>query len=122
MRYVPSPREGQSDEAAQPGVLELFVEAGDRAVLDYVDNIAIAPNGHVIGCEDKQVGTQHVKGVTPDGRVYAIARNAMRHDADESNTEFAGVCWAPNGRTMFVNLYSPGMTLAVTGPWERFRV
>ncbi|MFS0709108.1 alkaline phosphatase PhoX [Brevundimonas sp. 2P06AA] len=39
-----------------------------------------------------------------------------------SNTEFAGVCWAPNGQTMFVNLYSPGMTLAVTGPWERFRV
>lgn len=122
MRYVPSPREGQSDEASQAATLELFVESGDRAVLDYVDNIAIAPNGHVIGCEDKKVGTQHVKGVTPDGRVYAIARNAIRHDADDSNTEFAGVCFSPDGRTMFVNLYSPGVTLAITGPWERFRI
>lgn len=122
MRYVPSPREGQSDEGDQPGVLELFVEAGDRAVLNYVDNIAIAPNGHVIGCEDKEVGVQHVKGVTSDGRVYAIARNAQAHAADQSNTEFAGVCFAPDGRTMFVNLYAPGVTLAITGPWASFRI
>lgn len=121
VRYTPSAREGQSDEASDPGVVELFVESGDRAVLDYVDNIVVAPNGHVIGCEDKQVGTQHVKGVTPDGRVYAIARNAMRHDADDSNTEFAGACFSPDGLTMFVNLYSPGVTLAITGPWESFR-
>lgn len=122
MRYVPSPREGQSDEADHPGVLELFVESRDRAVLDYVDNITVSPGGHVIACEDKEVGTQHVKGVTSDGRAYAIARNAIRHDPDESNTEFAGVCFSPDGRTMFVNQYAPGVTFAITGPWERFRL
>lgn len=121
IRYIPSPREGQADEASEPGVLELFVESGDRAVLDYVDNITIAPSGHIIGCEDKQVGTQHVKGVTPDGRIYAIARNAQRHGADTSNTEFAGVCFSPDGRTLFVNQYSPGVTFAITGPWDTFR-
>lgn len=120
MRYVPGAREGQSDEAG--GVLELFVESGDRAVLDYVDNIAIAPNGHVIGCEDKQVGVQHVKGVTPDGRVYAIARNAIEPDEGESNTEFAGACFSPDGSTMFVNAYSPGITFAITGPWDSLRI
>ena len=122
LRYDPSPREGQSDEASQPGRLSLFVEASDRAVLDYVDNIVVAPNGHVIGCEDKQAGTQHVKGVTPDGRVYAIARNADRPDEGDSNTEFAGACFSPDGRTMFVNQYSPGLTLAISGPWETFRL
>lgn len=122
MRYDPSPFEGQAGEADEPGQLTLFVESGDRAVLDYVDNITVAPNGHVIGCEDKQVGVQHVKGMTPDGRVYAIARNALDLDEpDGSNTEFAGACWSPEGRVLFVNLYSPGATLAITGPWEAFK-
>ena len=123
MRYDPSRFEGQSGEADEPGHLTLFVESGDRAVLDYVDNITVAPNGHVIGCEDKQRGVQHVKGVTPDGRVYAIARNAL--DIEEpggSNTEFAGACWSPDGRVLFVNQYSPGRTLAITGPWDAFRI
>ncbi|MEG2313765.1 alkaline phosphatase PhoX, partial [Brevundimonas sp.] len=122
MRYVPSPREGAHDEALQPGQLELFVEATDRAVLDYVDNITIAPNGHVIGCEDRKIGTNHIKGVMPDGRIYTIARNAEPHDSDDTNSELAGVCFSPEGKTMFVNIYSPGVTLAITGPWETFRV
>lgn len=121
MRYDPSPFEGRSDEAGAPGRLSLFVETTDRAVLDYVDNIVVAPNGHLIGCEDKPVGAQYVKGITPDGRVYSVARNAQRHDADESNTEFAGACFSPDGRVMFVNQYSPGLTLAITGPWETVR-
>lgn len=123
MRYDPSRFEGQAGEADEPGHLTLFVESGDRAVLDYVDNITVAPNGHVIGCEDKQRGVQHVKGVTPDGRIYAIARNALDLEApDGSNTEFAGACWSPDGRILFVNLYSPGATLAISGPWGVFRI
>ncbi|WP_409018580.1 alkaline phosphatase PhoX [Brevundimonas vesicularis] len=122
IRYVPSAREGQADETRRPAMIDLFVEATDRAVLDYIDNITIAPNGHVIGCEDRQVGTNHIKGVTPDGRIYTLARNPQRHDADETNNEFAGVCFSPDGQTLFLNLYSPGATLAVTGPWDRFRV
>ena len=122
MRYTPSPREGAHDEALQPGQLELFIESTDRAVLDYVDNITIAPNGHVIGCEDRKVGTNHIKGVMPDGRIYTIARNPEPHDEDETNNELAGVCFSPDGQTMFVNLYAPGTTVAITGPWEAFRV
>ncbi len=122
IRYVPSAREGQADETRRPAMIDLFVEATDRAVLDYIDNITIAPNGHVIGCEDRQVGTNHIKGVTPDGRIYTLARNPQRHDADETNNEFAGVCFSPDGQTLFLNLYSPGATLAVTGPWDHFRV
>lgn len=122
IRYVPSPREGAHDESLQPSQIELFVEATDRAVLDYIDNITIAPNGHVIGCEDRKIGTNHIKGVMPDGRIYTIARNAEPHDSDDTNSELAGVCFSPEGKTMFVNIYSPGVTLAITGPWENFRV
>ena len=35
-----------------------------------------------------------------------------------NNAEFAGVNFAPDGKTLFVNIYSPTMTIAITGPWE----
>ena len=50
-------------------------------------------------------------GIGPDGVQYAIADNAY------SNSELAGVCFSPDGRTLFVNIQYPGMTLAITGPW-----
>lgn len=118
LRYVPSPREGQAGEADQPGRLHLFVEPADERVLDYADNIAIAPWGHLFACEDRYSDTErnHVKGVTPDGKVYTVARNVFT-----GNAEVAGVCFSPDGSTMFVNIYMPGITLAVTGPWGSFR-
>jgi uncharacterized protein len=35
---------------------------------------------------------------------------------NESN--FAGPCFAPDGRTFFMNFYSPGKTLAIWGPFR----
>jgi secreted PhoX family phosphatase len=118
LRYVPSEHEGQAGEADAPGRLQLFLEPADERVLDYADNITVAPWGHVIACEDRYSDTKrnHLKGVTPDGRVYTIGRNVFT-----GNAELAGVCFAPDGKTMFVNIYWPGVTLAITGPWERFR-
>lgn len=114
LRYRPSPREGHPDEDGQPGVVELFLESADDRVLDFPDNITIAPNGHLLACEDRYSDTlrNHLKGVTPEGKVYALARNVYR-----DNAELAGVCFSPDGSTMFVNIYWPGITLAVTGPW-----
>ena len=51
-----------------------------------------------------------LRGVTPDGRVYPFARVAAQ-------TKCAGVCFAPVGQTMFLNLYSPARTIAVRGPF-----
>ncbi len=34
-----------------------------------------------------------------------------------TQTELARVCFSPDGRTMYVNAYSPGRTLAIRGPW-----
>ncbi|MES2035611.1 MAG: alkaline phosphatase PhoX [Pseudomonadota bacterium] len=118
MRYVPSPREGQADEKDAPGRTQLFVESVDPGVLDYADNIAVAPWGHIIACEDRysDVERNHLKGVTPQGKVYTIGRNTFR-----GNAELAGVCFSPDGSTLFVNIYQPGVTLAVTGPWASFK-
>lgn len=94
--------------------LELFVESSDPRVLDYADNVTVAPNGHLIVCEDRaDGGPNHLRGVTPEGRVYALARL-------NADTELAGASFSPDGRTLFVNAYAPGQTLAITGPWDRF--
>ncbi|MEU9179038.1 alkaline phosphatase PhoX [Streptomyces sp. NPDC048550] len=86
---------------------------------DSPDNICLAPDGGLMVCEDGG-GAQYVFGVTPGGEVYAMARNAEdigRPGAPEWG-EFAGVTFSPDGRTMYVNAYTPGTTFAVTGPWR----
>jgi uncharacterized protein len=114
-RYSPSPQEGQPGEAQAPGQLELFVESADPKLLDYADNITVAPWGHLIACEDRSDGEPcHLKGVTPEGKLYTLARL-------DWDTELAGACFSPDGATMFVNVYRPGRTLAITGPWREVR-
>lgn len=118
LRYVPSPAEGTPQEAAQPGRLQLFVESTNEKTMNMADNLAIAPNGHLILCEDNYSDTtrNHLKGVTPNGKVYTIARNVFR-----GNAELAGAVFSPDGSTLFVNIMFPGITLAITGPWDSVR-
>ncbi|GAA0272342.1 PhoX family phosphatase [Alteraurantiacibacter aestuarii] len=93
--------------------LELFYESTDSDVFSFGDNITIAPDGHLIVCEDQYTAIvdNHLRGVTPDGEAYAFARLRVQ-------TEPAGACFSPDGRTLFVNAYSPTRTLAITGPWK----
>lgn len=115
MRYVPSPHEGRPDERGEPARLQLFVESRASEVMDYVDNITVAPWGHLIACEDKAAENpvNHLKGITPAGKVYTLARLNL-------GTELAGACFSPDGSTLFVNIYAPGRTLAISGPWQNF--
>jgi secreted PhoX family phosphatase len=115
MRYRPSRFEGQSEEQREPGMLQNFVESTDAAQFNFGDNLTVAPNGHLIVCEDQytDVVDNHLRGVTPAGEVYTFAR--LR-----AQTELAGACFSPDGSTLFVNIYSPGKTLAITGPWLAF--
>lgn len=122
MRYVPSPKEGQAGEGDQPGRLQLFIEPTDVAVMEMADNIAVAPWGHLFVCEDKIGGVNFLRAVTPQGQIYTIGRNAALLGGDTAtNAELAGVCFSPDGTTMFVNVYWPGTTLAITGPWASFK-
>ncbi|MET8681353.1 alkaline phosphatase PhoX [Streptomyces sp. NPDC004647] len=83
------------------------------------DNITLAPGGGLMVCEDGE-GAQHVYGLTRGGTVYPMARNRQNIGTPEEPEwgEFAGVTFAPDGRTMYVNCYTPGTTFAVTGPWR----
>ena len=38
---------------------------------------------------------------------------------DFSGSEFAGATYSPCGRWLFVNVQTPGITFAITGPWGR---
>jgi hypothetical protein len=111
-RYRPSRFEGQTGERRDAGRLDIFVESTGKAMLDYGDNLVVAPNGHLIVCEDQyeEPVRNHLRGVTPHGAVYPFA---LLHE----DTELAGACFSPDGRTMFVNVYSPTATLAIRGPW-----
>jgi hypothetical protein len=116
-RYQPSRAEGQAGETAEPGRIQLFSEPRDVKLFGFADNIAVAPWSHLIVCEDKGGAdpVNHLKGLTPQGEVYTIGRNAH---ADRG--ELAGACFSPDGSVMFLNIYSPGFTLAITGPWRNF--
>ena len=113
-RYVPSPFEGTAKEKELPGKLELLVEVSDRSVLENPDQMTGTPWGDLLVCEDG-FGEQYLAGVTPQGKIYRFARNAR----DES--EFAGICFSPDGSTAFVNYLNAGFTFAVTGPWKSGR-
>lgn len=103
------------------GVLVLVFESPGPDVLDGPDNITVSPRGGIVICEDGG-GEQYVRGLTRDGMLFDVARNAM------NDREFAGACFSPNGRTLFVNIQGDtraggpghrGMTFAIWGPWER---
>jgi hypothetical protein len=36
---------------------------------------------------------------------------------DYRTNEFAGACYSPDGQWLFVNVQTPGITFAITGPW-----
>jgi uncharacterized protein len=92
--------------------LQLFFESTSREQFNYGDNLTVAPNGHLIVCEDQytEVVDNHLRGITPAGEAYALGRCRLQ-------TELAGACFSPDGRVLFVNLYDPATTLAITGPW-----
>jgi secreted PhoX family phosphatase len=115
MRYRPSRFEGRPEERREPGRLEIFLESPGIEEYNFGDNLTVAPNGHLMVCEDQYTRNvnNHLRGVTPAGQPYDFGRL-------HTQTELAGACYSPDGSTLFVNVYSPGKTLAITGPWRRF--
>ena len=89
--------------------LELLAESPGPSVLDMPDNICMAPWGDLLVAEDG-AGEQFLRGITPAGKVYDLARNA------KSSGEFAGICVSPAGDALLVNMQGDGLTLAITGP------
>jgi secreted PhoX family phosphatase len=106
--------------------LRLVFESPGPAVLNKPDNLAVSPRGGLAICEDGSGGPQRIHGMTRDGRLFPFIRNHVvlngeRHDyrGDFRDREFTGVCFSPDGAWMFFNVQTPGITFAVTGPWEQ---
>ena len=111
-RYLPTARDR--------GELVLVFESPSPEVLDYPDNVTVSPRGGIVICEDGG-GVQHLRGLTREGAIFDFARNVL------NESEFAGACFSPDGRILFVNIMGStidageeeGRTLAIRGPWER---
>ncbi len=118
------------------GLLTLWFESPSGAVLDSPDNLTVTPRGGLVLCEDDAsdapdppnplapgiANVNRLIGLTPDGDAFEFAVNRL------SDSELAGVCFSPDGTTMFFNVFGvaegtvernkdKGMTVAVTGPW-----
>ncbi len=92
--------------------LTLFMESRDRQVLDMPDDMTLSPWGDLILCENGPDGN-FVVGLNSRGQPYKLARNVL------NNSKLAGVAFSPDGALMFLNFHTPGLTVAITGPWER---
>jgi secreted PhoX family phosphatase len=122
--------------------LKAIFVSNDLQVGNSPDNLCVSPRGGVLFNEDGGTGgpstgpaitSQHLKVPHPSGNSYIFARHnydftRAQLDAvgktgasagNRRNTEWAGSVFSPDGRVLFVNLYSPGITLAITGPWAR---
>lgn len=100
-----------------PDTIQLFLQPLEGDLLTNGDNLCPAPWGGIVICEDlidpSFAPAAHVRCVTPEGKIHTLARNA------NGQGEFAGGCFSPDGKWFFVNLQTRGLTVAVTGPWEK---
>jgi len=98
-------------------------------VLNAPDNMCVSPRGGLVLCEDGG-GIEYVHGLTTDGEIFQFAQNIadLRGGTGDKNvppsdyrgSEWAGSVFEPKtGSWLFVNLQSPGITFAITGPWRR---
>ncbi len=93
------------------GTIELVAESPGRHALKYPDNITVSPSGGLVIAEDGG-GTNYLRGLDARGEAFDFARCAY------SRSELAGICFAPDGKTLFVNLQQDGLTLAIEGPLD----
>ena len=108
----------------------MIFEATERNGFSGPDNITVSPRGSLVVCEDRLglfTDGQLLAGLDQSGSLFAFCQSNpelrgefggydLRTTAVRS--EWAGACFSADGQWMFVNLYSPGISLAITGPWQ----
>jgi secreted PhoX family phosphatase len=104
--------------------LRLLFESPSAEVLNAPDNMTVSPRGGLVLCEDGD-GIEYVHGLTTDGVIFPFIQNNVDlrqipwngFNQDYRGSEFAGACYSPDGKWLFVNIQSPGISFAITGPW-----
>ena len=132
--------ESSERSRGRPSLTAIFASPNEEAA-DNPDNITVSPRGGLLVCEDgggqivddeRTFGTRLV-GINDHGESFVFAQNNVVIDApidgspaiapdDYRGSEFAGATFSPRGRELFVNIQSPGITFAITGPWKRGRL
>lgn len=115
----------------------LFV-SGNQTAGNNPDNVTVSPRGGIVLCEDGGGSTDvfgtgaRLLGLNAAGEAYILAKNNLTLSAaqvgaagklvapgDYRGIEFAGACFDPSGRVLFASIQTPGITVAITGPWGR---
>jgi uncharacterized protein len=117
--------------------LTMIYESPEALVLNNPDNITVSPRGGILLCEDGGGVTdgadsfrrfESLIGLSPDGYVFSFAENnivletspnGVVEPGDYREREWAGATFSPDGRILFVNIQTPGVTFAITGPWNK---
>jgi len=102
--------------------LRLVFESPASEVLNSPDNITVSPRGGLVLCEDGG-GSEFLHGLTVDGEIFRFAQNNVVLNGERNaiigdfrGSEFAGATYSPDGKWLFCNIQTPGITFAVTGP------
>ncbi len=110
--------------------LELVYDSPGWEDISGPDNMIVNPHGGLLICEDrvsKPLNAQRLMLLHENGSYSYLAqindqikgRLGGNELADEMpDTEWAGACFSPDGEWLFVNIFNPGLTLAITGPWS----
>jgi len=109
--------------------LTLVYESTGSGVCDNPDNIAWSPRGSLILCEDGGNPVSRLHGLTLDGTIFPFAENNVDFSAapytrpsgrsftgNQRGNEFCGATF--HNEWLFVAIQTPGITFAITGPWE----
>lgn len=103
--------------------LRLLFESPSADVLNAPDNLCVSPRGGLVLCEDGS-GIEFLHGLTADGTIFKFCQNNVvlngEHNGfvgDFRGSEFCGAAYSPDGKWLFVNVQSPGITFAIRGPW-----
>lgn len=112
--------------------LKLIYDSPAQSEAENPDNLVVTPRGSLLMCEDNAGATtndaERLLGLTLDGQAYTFAKNNVNLTAspngviqpgDYRQSEWAGACFSPDGKWLFVNIQTPGVTFAITGPWHR---
>lgn len=93
------------------------------------DNMTVSPRGNLVVCEDRvtrDTAGQSIAGISKDGQLHKFCTidpsltaqwEGIELAVTARTSEWAGVCFSRDGAWMFANIYNPGITVAITGPW-----
>lgn len=114
--------------------ITMAYETPNPLTLNNPDNVTITPQGAVLFCEDggsardlfgNILRHESLMGLA-NGQIFSFAENNIILDAplngviqpgDYRTREWAGATFDETGQWLFVNIQTPGITFAITGPW-----